>query len=187
MITCKNVRAAMIDSRFSLRSDHLLAFIARLKHTNSGKKASCARQNAAFTPRKSIRSTIIRYDIGFRTTLQKKTTRKKQKITCSEALETGANRKKSAAYTLRMSVFPLESRLGNAQKQGQIGKNRPPTPFGCPFFHSNPGSEMLGAGANPKNRSLPFPDVVFPTKIPDYRANNNYVNITEYVKLRYFL
>ena len=181
----------MIDSRFSLRSDHLLAFIARLKHTNSGKKASCARQNAAFTPRKSIRSTIIRYDIGFRTTLQK-TTRKKQKITCSEALETGANRKKSAAYTLRMSVFPLESRLGNAQKQGQIGKNRPPffwrsvfpldsrlgnaqkqgqigknrppTPFGCPFFHSNTGSEMLGAGANPKNRSLPFRMSFFPLK-----------------------
>ena len=158
MITCKNVSAAMIDSRFSLRSDHLLAFIARLKHTNSGKKASCARQNAAFTPRKSIRSTIIRYDIGFRTTLQKNNTQKTK-----------------------------NNMLENAQKQGQIGKNRPPTPFGCPFFHSNPGSEMLGAGANPKNRSLPFPDVVFPTKIPDYRVNNNYVNITEYVKLRYFL
>lgn len=205
----------MIDSCFSIRSDHLLAFIARLKHTNSGKKASCARQNAAFTPRKSIRSTIIRYDIVFRTTLQKNNTQKTKNNmlgnaqkqgqigknrpstpfrcpffhsnTGSETLETGANRKKSAAYTLRMSVFPLDSRLGNAQKQGQIGKNRPSIPFGCPFFHSNPGSEMLGAGANPKNRSLPFPDVVFPTKIPDYRVNNNYVNITEYVKLRYFL
>ena len=158
MITCKNVSATMIDSCFSIRSDHLLAFIARLKHTNSGKKASCARQNAAFTPRKSIRSTIIRYDIVFRTTLQKNNTQKTK-----------------------------NNMLGNAQKQGQIGKNRPSIPFGCPFFHSNPGSEMLGAGANPKNRSLPFPDVVFPTKIPDYRVNNNYVNITEYVKLRYFL
>ena len=149
----------MINLCFSLQSH---TFIARLKHTNSGKKASCARQNAAFTPRKSIHSTISRYDIGFRTTLQKNNTQKTK-----------------------------NNMLGNAQKQGQIGKigrlsfgdpffhstpgsetletganrkNRPPIPFGCPFFHSTPGSEMLGAG-----------------------ANNNYVNITEYVKLRYFL
>ena len=155
MITCKNVRAAMINLCFSLQSH---TFIARLKHTNSGKKASCARQNAAFTPRKSIRSTIIRYDIGFRTTLQK-TTRKKTK----------------------------NNMLGSARNRGKSKKTGRLHPSGCPFFHSNPGSEMLGAGANPKNRSLPFPDVVFPTKIPDYRVNNNYVNITEYVKLRYFL
>lgn len=152
----------MINLCFSLQSH---TFIARLKHTNSGKKASCARQNAAFTPRKSIHSTISRYDIGFRTTLQK-TTRKKQKITCSETLEaranrekpaaflleirfstrlparegskTGANRKKSAAYTLRMSVFPLESRFGNARS-----RSKPKKPVhslsGCRFSHSTPG------------------------------------------------
>ena len=134
MITCKNFISSIIDSCFSLRSDHLLAFIARLKHTNSGKKASCARQNAAFTPRKSIHYTISRYDIGFRTTLQKKTTRKKQKITCSEALKTGTNREKSAAYTLRMSVFPLESRFGNARSRSKP-KKPVPSLSGCRFSH----------------------------------------------------
>ena len=173
----------MINLCFSLQSH---TFIARLKHTNSGKKASCARQNAAFTPRKSIHYTISRYDIGFRTTLQKKTTRKEQKITCSETLETGANQKKPAAFLWEIR---FSTRLP-ARERSKTRANREKSaahPFGCPFFHSSPGSEMLGVGANPKNRSLPFPDVVFPTQIPDYRVNNNYVNITEYVKLRYFL
>lgn len=173
----------MINLCFSLQSH---TFIARLKHTNSGKKASCARQNAAFTPRKSIRSTISRYDIGFRTTLQKNNTQK----TKNNMLGSARNRDKSGKIG---RLYPSDVRFSTRlpvrkrSKQGQIGKNRPPTPFGCPFFHSNTGSEMLGAGANPKNRPLPFPNVVFPTKIPDYRVNNNYVNITKYVKLRYFL
>ncbi len=131
----------MIDSCFSIRSDHLLAFIARLKHTNSGKKASCARQNAAFTPRKSIRSTIIRYDIVFRTTLQKNNTQKTK-----------------------------NNMLGNAQKQGQIGKNRPSTPFRCPFFHSNTGSETLETGANrKKSAAYTLRMSVFPL---EYRFGN---------------
>lgn len=158
MITCKNVRAAMIDSCFSLRSDHLLAFIARLKHTNSGKKASCARQNAAFTPRKSIRSTISRYDIGFRTTLQKNNTQKTKnnmlgsarnrdksgkigrlypsdvrfstRLPARERSKTGA----SAAYTLRMSVFPLEYRFGNARSRSKPQKPAPSL-SGCRFSH----------------------------------------------------
>lgn len=152
----------MIDSCFSIRSDHLLAFIARLKHTNSGKKASCARQNAAFTPRKSIRSTIIRCDIGFRTTLQKNSTQK-TKTTCSEMLKnrgksgkigrlplsdvrfstripvqkrskTGANRKKSAVYPFQMSVFPLEFRFGNARSRSKP-KKPVPSLSGCRFSH----------------------------------------------------
>ncbi len=176
----------MIDSCFSIRSDHLLAFIARLKHTNSGKKASCARQNAAFTPRKSIRSTIIRYDIGFRTTLQKNNTQK----TKNNMLGSARNRGKS----------------------GKIGR----LPFGYSFSHSTPGSKTLkNRGKSEKIGRLPLSDVrfstripvrkcseqeqtpkkpvpslsdvVFPTKIPDYRVNNNYANITKYVKLRYFL
>lgn len=135
MITCKNVRAAMINLCFSLQSH---TFIARLKHTNSGKKASCARQNAAFTPRKSIRSTISRYDIGFRTTLQKNNTQKTKnnmlgsarnrdksgKIgrlypsdvrfstripvrKCSEQEQT----QKTGPFPFRMSFFPLKSRI----------------------------------------------------------------------------
>ena len=135
MITCKNVRAAMINLCFSLQSH---TFIARLKHTNSGKKASCARQNAAFTPRKSIRSTISRYDIGFRTTLQKNNTQqtknnmlgsarnrdKSGKIgrlypsdvrfstripvrKCSEQEQT----QKTGPFPFRMSFFPLKSRI----------------------------------------------------------------------------
>ena len=173
----------MINLCFSLQSH---TFIARLKHTNSGKKASRARQNAAFTPRKSIHSTISRYDIGFRTTLQKNNTQKTKNNMLGNARSKGKPGKTGRLYPsdVRFSTrIPVRKR----SKRGQTGKNRPPTPFGCPFFHSTPGSEMLGAGANPKNRSLPFPDVVFPTKIPDYRVNNNYVNITEYVKLRYFL
>ena len=182
MITCKNVRAATIDSCFSLRSDHLLAFIARLKHTNSGKKASCARQNAAFTPRKSIRSTIIRYDIGFRTNNTQKT-----KNNMLGSARNGGKPGKIGRLHPSDVRFSTRIPVRKRSKQGQIGKNRPSTPFRCPFFHSNTGSETLETGANQKNRSLPFPDVVFPTKIPGYRVNNNYVNITEYVKLRYFL
>lgn len=150
----------MINLCFSLQSH---TFIARLKHTNSGKKASCARQNAAFMPRKSIRSTIIRYDIGFRTTLQKNNTQKTKNNMLGNARSKGKPGK-IGRLPFRIAVFPLDSRLGKAQKQGQIGKNRPPTPFGCPFFHSNSGSEMLGAGANRENRSLPFRMSFFPLK-----------------------
>ena len=127
----------MIDSRFSLRSDHLLAFIARLKHTNSGKKASCARQNAAFTPRKSIRSTIIRYDIGFRTTLQK-TTRKKTK----------------------------NNMLGSARNRGKPGKTGRLS-FGDPFFHSTPGSGTLkNRGKSEKIGRLHPSEIRFSTRLP---------------------
>ncbi len=181
MITCKNVRAAMINLCFSLQSH---TFIARLKHTNSGKKASCARQNAAFTPRKSIHSTISRYDIGFRTTLQKNNTQK----TKNNMLGNARNR-------------------GKSEKIGRLS-------FGDPFFHSTPGSETLETGANRKNRQpffwrsvfplesrfgnarsrskpkkpvLPFRMSFFPLKSRIIGVNNNYVNITKYVKLRYFL
>ena len=133
----------MIDSRFSLRSDHLLAFIVRLKHTNSGKKASCARQNAAFTPRKSIRSTIIRYDIGFRTTLQK-TTRKKTK---NNMLGSARNR-------------------GKSEKSGRLS-------FGDPFFHSTPGSGTLkNRGKSEKIGRLHPSDVRFSTRIPVRKRSN---------------
>lgn len=148
----------MIDSRFSLRSDHLLAFIARLKHTNSGKKASCARQNAAFTPRKSIRSTIIRYDIGFRTTLQK-TTRKKTK----------------------------NNMLGSARNRGKSGKIGRLYPSDVRFSTRIPVRKCSEQEQTQKTGPFPFRMSFFPLKSRIIGVNNNYVNITEYVKLRYFL
>ena len=150
----------MINLCFSLQSH---TFIARLKHTNSGKKASCARQNAAFTPRKSIHSTIIRYDIGFRTTLQK-TTRKKQKITCSETLEARANREKSAAYTLRMSVFPLESRFGNARNGGKSEKIGRLHPSDVRFFTRLPVRKCSEQEQTQKTGPFPFRMSFFPLK-----------------------
>lgn len=144
----------MINLCFSLQSH---TFIARLKHTNSGKKASCARQNAAFTPRKSIHSTISRYDIGFRTTLQKNNTQKTKNNMLGNARNRGKS-EKSAAFLLEIR-FPTRIPVRKCSEQEQTQKTGP----------------------------FPFRMSFFPLKSRIIGVNNNYVNITKYVKLRYFL